>query len=217
MNHTCISAVLVLSSVLVFTAGPTVSRATAQAESPRNGKLAVDDSTPEAAIRTFFGALAKGDSRSALQLLTSPDKMAEWAEIQAKTSLAFKHLGMAAVARFGDEGKSLQLPVPAELSLQKLETVKPVLDGDTAKWPVNPKAPLKMKSVDGHWKLEIYESFPSPSDVKQANSVHGRIAAYVAKIAADLEEGKFKSLAEVREEFKRQREAMNRDLAKPAP
>ena len=198
------------------TACLTVSRAIAQAESPEDGNLKVDDSTPEAAIRAFYLALASGNSRSARQLLAAPDEMAEWTEIQARTSIAFKHLGRAAVARFGEEGKSLQVPVPAEIALRKLETVKPALDGDTAEWPANPKAPLKMKRIDGHWKLDLYASFLSPAHLKRATDVHGRIAAYVGKIAADLDEGKFKSVSDVQEELKRHREAMNRDLANPA-
>jgi hypothetical protein len=40
------------------------------------------------------------------------------------------------------------------------------------------------------------------------------VAAYVGKIAADLADGKFQSVAEVRQELKAQREAMNRELAK---
>ena len=126
-------------------------------------------------------------------------------------------MGTAAVARFGEEGIALQTAVPAEVALRNLETVKPTLDGDIAEWPVNPKAPLKMRRIDGHWKLDVFASFPSPAHVNQANDVHGRIAAYVGKIAADLDEGKFKSVADVQEELKRQREAMNRDLANPAP
>jgi hypothetical protein len=216
-KNPCMSAVLVLTLVLIATACLTLRHAIAQAESPEDENLKVDDSTPEAAIRAFYGALAKGDSRSARQLLAAPDEMAEWTEIQARTSIAFKHLGTAAVARFGKEGKSLQVPVPAEVALRKLETVKPAWEGDTAEWPANPKAPLKMKRIDGHWKLAVYASFPSPVHLKQVNDVHGRIAAYVGKIAADLGEGKFKSVADVREELKRQREAMNRDLTNPAP
>ena len=184
---------------------------------PQDGNVTANDDTPEAAIRAFYGALARGDSRSARHLLATPDELAEWVEIQARTSVAFKHLGESAIARFGDQGKSLQVPVPAEVAVQKLDTVKPVADGDTAEWPANPQAPLKMTRIDGRWRLDVYASFPSRSHVEQANDVHGRTAAYVGKIAADLDAGKFESVADVQEELQRQREAMNRGLANPAP
>jgi hypothetical protein len=217
MKYDCSSARLALTLLLIVIAAPTLRHTPAQAESPENGKLKIDDSTPEAAIRSFFGALAAGDSRSALQLLASPKEMSEWVEIQAKTSTAFKQLGEAAIAKFGEEGKTLQVPIPAALSLQKLETIKPTSDGKLAEWKVNPNAPLKLKNIDGHWKLDLYESWQSPAHLKLANEVHGRIARYVSQIAADLNNGKFKSIVDVRKEFKRQRELMNKELDKPAP
>lgn len=215
MNSRCTSALFSLTSFLIVTVGPLICHAEAQSKSLRHGSLKIDDSTPEAAIRSFYGALARKDSRSACQLLTTPDEMAEWSEVQAKTSASFKHLGTAAVARFGDEGRSLQLPIPAEAALRKLDTLKPTVNGNTAEWSMNPKSPMTLKRIDGHWKLDI--TFPSPAHLKQANDVHGRIAAFVDTIATDIDNGKLNSVADVREEIKRQREAMERDLANTAP
>lgn len=178
------------------------------------GKAKVDDSTPEAAIGAFYSALANGDSRAASELLVAPREMAEWTEIQARMTVSFNRLGKAAVARFGEDGNSLVAPVPAAVAFRQLDSVKPVVRGDSAEWPVNPKAPLKLKRIDGHWKLDVYSSFPSPAHLKQLNEVHRRVATYVGRIASDLDAGKFKSVAEVREELKKQREAMSRELAK---
>jgi hypothetical protein len=217
MRHAHASALLALTSALLAMMSLTLSSAIAQDNPPENGNLEIDDSTPEAAIRSFYGAIAKGDSKSALQLLTMPDELEEWAEIQARTSLVFRQLGEAAVKRFGDEGKSLQGPVPAEATVRKLDSIAPILKGDTAEWPLNPKAPLRMKRIDGHWRLDIYASFPSPAHIKQYNDVSGGTADYVGRIATDITEGKFESVAEVREEFKRQREALNARLANSPP
>jgi len=186
----------------------------AQTASPADRGIKLDDVTPEAAICTFYNALARGDARSASRLLVTPAEMAEWTEIQANMSVSFQRLGAAAVSQFGDDGKLLQVSVPAETVLRKLDTIKPIQDGDTAEWRINPKVPMKMKRVHGHWKLDLYSSFRTPAHLRQINAVHRRVAAYVGRIATDIADGKFESVADVREEFKRQREAMNKDFAK---
>ncbi len=172
------------------------------------------DQSPEAAIRSFYTALATGDAPTARSLLVSPTKMHEWVEVQIRMSNSFRRFGTAAVERFGDEGKALQFPVPAELALLKLATVKPTEEGDKAEWATNPKVPSKLIRKDGHWKLDLHSSFLKPEHMEQQNVVLGRIALYVNRIAQGIEKGKFESIAAVREEFKRQRAKMNADLAR---
>jgi hypothetical protein len=173
------------------------------------------DETPEAAIRSFYTALASCDTVTACWLLVSPAKMKKWVEVQARMSSSFRHLGSAAGERFGEEGKSLQLPPPAELALLKLATVKPTEKGDKAEWATNPKVPTNLVRKDGHWKLDLHSSFLKPEHIDQQNVVLGRIAMYVNQIAQGIEKGEFESVDAVREEFKRQRAKMNEDLAKP--
>ena len=67
---------------------------------------------------------------------------------------------------------------------------------------------------NGHWKLDLCNSFRKPEDIARQNKILGRIAQYVAEIAAGIEAGQFDSIAAVREEFKRQRAKMNEDLAR---
>ncbi|MEX0715923.1 MAG: hypothetical protein WD066_05020 [Planctomycetaceae bacterium] len=191
----------------------------AQSDAPEENVVEADDSTPKGAIRAFYTALAKGDDRAASRFLVSADELAEWTRIQAQTSIAFRKLGTASVKRFGEEGKRLQMQAmaPAELILQKLDTWKLEENGDEAVWHVNPNAPLKMKKIDGRWKLDVLASFQSPEHLELLNDVMARVNALVGKVADDLEQGRFDSVAEVRVELKRQREAMERELADPAP
>ncbi len=172
------------------------------------------DQTPEAAIRSFYTALATGGAPTARSLLVSPTKMHEWVEVQVRMSNSFRRLGEAAVKQFGEEGKVLQFPVPAELALVKLVTIKPTQEGDQAEWRTNPKLPTKLVRRNGHWKLDLYASFLKPQHMTQQNVIFGRIAQYVEQIAQDIEKGRFETIAAVREEFKRQRAKMNEDLAK---
>lgn len=174
----------------------------------------LQDNTPEAAIRSFYTALANGDATTASQLLESSDKMAKWVEVQIDQTNAFRQLGMAAISRFGEDGKVLQVPVPAESALKKLESIKPIQNGDTAEWRTNPNVPSKLVRKNGHWKLDLYSSFQKPEHLAQQVDVFGRIAKYVKEIAADIETGRLASIPEVREEFKKQRAKLNAEAAK---
>jgi hypothetical protein len=184
----------------------------AQESTPAKETVKPDDTTPDGAIRVFFQAIADGDAKLAQSYLLDPTPMKEWTEVQSSMSLAFKRLATAA-ARFSDEGKSLQTPVPALLAIQKLETVKVEQEGDSAQWPSNPQVPMKLQRVEGHWKLDLFSSFQKPEHLEMMNRVQGRIAKYVDRIAADIESGKLDSVDSVRAEMRKERDALNRDEA----
>ncbi len=177
-------------------------------------KLKFGDQTPEAAIRSFYTALATSDARTARHLLVSPRKMDEWVKVQARMSSSFRRLSAAAVEHLGDDGKALHVAVPAEFVLQKLATIKPTQTGGQAVWPIHPKFPTKLVRIDGHWKIDLHSSFRKPEDMIQQNTIFGRIAEYVGQIATDTEKGKLQTVAAVRAELKAQRAKMNEDLAK---
>lgn len=185
----------------------------AQETAPAKTPAKPDDSTPEGAIRAFFEAIAAGDATLAQSYLLNPDPVKEWTEVQSSLSLAFKRMATAAV-KFGDEGKSLQTPVPARLAIQKLETVKVEQDGDSAKWPSNPQVPMKLQRVEGHWKLDLHSSFQKPEHLEMMNRVQGRIAKFVDRIAADMESGKLDTVESVRNEMRKERDALTRDESK---
>ena len=73
----------------------------------------------------------------------------------------------------------------------------------------NKEAGVLILSGEGHLRLG-----EKPEDIAQQINIFGRIAKYVGKISADIEAGKFASIAEVREEFKRQRAILNEGASK---
>lgn len=172
------------------------------------------DDSPENALRSFYSALKNGDAVTAKSLLTAPEKLTEWVDIQIKVSNAFRQFGDAAVAHFGDEGKVFLGGIPSDSLLKKLDTLKPTQDGDSARWAINPQVPMKLVREDGHWKLDLFASPNDDDQVKQQNRTFSRIADYVGQIATDVKDGKFATIAAVRAELKKQREAMNRDLGR---
>lgn len=140
--------------------------------------------------------------------------MRDWVKVQIEISNSFQHLGKASIACFGDTGKTLQLPAPAETVIGQLDKIKPVAKGNTAEWRTNPKLPTKLVLVDGHWKLDLYSSFGKPDDLVQISKTDGRIAKYIERIARDIDEDKFKSVADVRNELKAERAKMNQEATK---
>ena len=164
-----------------------------------------EEGTPVAAIRAFYTALAEGRGDAARRFLVSPDDMGEWVEIQIKVTSAFKRLGTEAVAQFGEEGKSLQVPAPATLVLKKLDEIKPIVDGDSARWPINPRFPLKMKKIDGRWKFDLVSSFGNAEAVKFVNRTQAQTADLIDQVATDISDGKFQSVDDVRAAVKQRR------------
>jgi hypothetical protein len=172
----------------------------------------VRDRTPKEAIESFFSAIADGNADAACSLLVSPGKMREYCRIQSQLSVAFRDLADAGEEAFGEDGRVFRAGIPAELAVKRLAEVQPVTDGDHAVWPANPKAPMKLKRIDGHWKLDLYSSFNKPEQLTMANLVFEHIGTYVTEIATGIREGAFESVAEVQAELRQQRQLMNEKL-----
>ena len=173
----------------------------------------VADSTPEAALRTFYEALAKGDANLARRVVVPHDLASEFIDTQVELTEGFLHLGKAGVAQFGEEGKALQPPLPAAAILARIKEVEIVEEGDMATWPYNPERPLKLRKVQNHWKLELHSSFGKPEQMQRFNKLMSRVASYVDEVADGIDAGRFQSVDEVRQEMRRQRNLMNRDYA----
>ncbi len=210
-NKMISTRVALISCAPFFVFSPSVAQDTLPA-TPTSKKLA--DNTPEESISSFFAALAAGDSSTAQRLLVSPEEMADYCATQAKLSLALIRLGRAGVTRFGEKGKALQQPVPASLAVSRLKDVKPVIDGDTAEWKSNPNAPLKLRLLEGGWRIDLRSSFKKKDHLDMTNRVFGRIVAYIDDIAERLEQGHFDTISDVQAELKKQRAAMNKELHK---
>ena len=171
-----------------------------------------EDGTPAAAIESFFGALLKGDAEKATTFLMSPKKMTEYCRTQVELYKAFRHLGDAAEKHFGEDGKALRLPIPASLVSARLKEVQPEENGETAVWKSNPKVPMTLHRIDGHWKLDMYSSYKKPIQVKLTNQLFQRITEYTNTIANEISKGRFDTVQEVQQELKRQRTLMNEEM-----
>lgn len=116
--------------------------------------LAYGADTPIDALSEYYSSLAEGDAVGALKASLHGDKERELVKAQARFSNAFIDLGDAAVAKFGDEGSKLRVPSPLAEILKGIDRPKMQIDGDTALWFLNPKAPLHLKKVDDGWKVD---------------------------------------------------------------
>ncbi|MCA9247776.1 MAG: hypothetical protein KDA42_11685 [Planctomycetales bacterium] len=170
------------------------------------------DATPEEAIRSFFTAIADADPEAACSLLVAPEKMREYCRIQSNLSTSFRSLAEAGEAAFGEEGRVFRAGIPAHGAMQRLAEVEAVVDGDTAVWPSNPRAPMKLQRINGGWRLDLYSSFQKPQQLKMTNLIFERIANYVGEVAQGIRAGDHQSVAAVQAELRRQRQLMEEQL-----
>ena len=169
--------------------------------------------SPEDAIKHFFKSLGDGDADAALEVLIAPEKMKDYCRIQAKLNLAFVDLGNAGQQAFGEEGQVFGQGIPAIVALGRLDAVQPVVNGDTATWATNPRAPMTLRRVNGGWRLDLYTSFQSEENVQMTNRVFEGIATYISDVANQMRGGEFDSVAEVQAELRRRRQLLDADLA----
>ncbi len=189
-------------TLLVFAAIPLADLRAQDSPTATDALPAVHDSTAEAALRSFYTALKNEDPDRAARLMVSAEPFAEWIDAQVKMSAATRRFSTAVTTQLGEEGRKLRTPGPADRVLQHLETNKPDVQGDTATWAMNPNNPLRLKNIDGHWKLDLESDVPV-AQLKRQNSAINRMASSLDLVAADIEAGKLETVADIRDALRR--------------
>src|SRR5258706_9063886 len=122
-----------------------------------------DASTPKGAASAFFKAMETGDAAAARAMATGNDKQLAILDILVPVVHGFKQLEIAAVKKWGDEGRKTLSQGQGASSFdftEQLKTAKEEITGETATiTPANAgddkKDPMKLKKVDGKWKLDM--------------------------------------------------------------
>jgi hypothetical protein len=116
--------------------------------------------SPKAVALAFTAALEKGDAPTAKALLPSGDDddggRARWVDATVALTAGLKKLDAAAVARFGDGGKTVsQNQLHLGDAAKSIEQAQEKIDGDTAALvlPGQAKPLVSLKKVDGKWRL----------------------------------------------------------------
>jgi hypothetical protein len=167
-----------------------------------------DTSTPKGAASAFFKAMETGDAAAARAMATGNDKQLAILDVLVPVVHGFKQLEIAAVKKWGDEGRKTLTQGQGGASSfdfnEQIKTAKEEITGETATiTPANAgddkKDPMKLKKVDGKWKLDMAsipaEGIEDPTTTKMLKAM-----ADIAKsTAAEIDQGKYESAAKAKE------------------
>lgn len=179
----------------------------------------VDQSSPRAALKTYFTALEFADLKVLDRVCIANDVQKEWIAQQAAMMAALRRFGDVGVEQFGDAGRVLQQPSPAAAGRQKAEQIEITLEGDRAQAAFKPKDPLQLaRDKDGLWRID-YASTLSGKDeqMKYAAQVFRETAKLVSTLADEIQADKFSTVDEVRKELRDRRRTLDVELAKDKP
>jgi len=174
---------------------------------------AADLSTPQAAAKEFSQAVFNGDveAAKAAAITNSPDEEKSL-EMIVQLRGAQKKMVDAAVAKFGDEGKSLyqqggrggggggNAPAPAtsaEEIAKRIDDADVKTEGDTA--TVTPKEgrPTHVKKAGSDWKVDMSQ-MEGLTRMAQNPQMVDTIQKMYVEFANDIDAGKYKSVDEAR-------------------
>ena len=157
-------------------------------------------------IKTLAIAMKDGDGATAKKYVVNDENSQKLIDMLAKIAKASKDMQDAAVAKFGDEGKTLvtgRMTSNAPHFDKDLDEANITINGDTA--TVAPKDPTKgseatFKKQDGTWKLDL-QSMPHAEQMAQGAVMMGKMADVMTEMTGEIKDGKYSSAPEARQAF----------------
>jgi hypothetical protein len=160
-----------------------------------------DTSTPKAAASSFFKAMETGDTSAAKALASGSEKQLAVLDILVPVVSGFKQLEVAAVKKWGDEGRKTLTQGQGGAGTfdfnEKLKTAKEEVTGDVATItpvtdkPEDKKDPMKLKKVDGQWKLDMASIPADGLDDPNTTKMLKAMADIAKSTAAEIDQGKY--------------------------
>jgi hypothetical protein len=160
----------------------------------------VDTSNPKAAVKSLYGAVAKGDA-SALRsiLLVDGDPQQQFVAGYAELIIAGKRLADAAKAKYPGVATAFTQGTILPEDAAKIDSAKVSIEGETATVKVNDRdEPLKLRKVDGAWRVVVGTQEPGSAPAQresQLTLLRGLTEAMNAS-AQDITADKFGSAQE---------------------
>jgi hypothetical protein len=142
----------------------------------------VDTSTPKAAVKSLYGAVAKGDAAVVRQvLMVDGDPEQHFAAGYADLILAGKHLADAAKSKYPGVADAFTRGTILPEDVAKVDSAKVSIDGENATVKINDRdEPLKLRQTNGAWRVVVGTpgSVSTPAQREnQMNLIKGLIAA----------------------------------------
>lgn len=152
---------------------------------------AQDLSTPKAAALVFAKAMEAGDAAGAKAASICNADGAKFLEVMTDIIKNGRKLEEAAVAKFGDAGKNLGNMESMDMA-KNLENSEVKEEGDSATITIkdSPEKPVKLKKVDGAWKVDMI-TLISEADLARAMPMFTAMNNVYAGTAGEISAGKY--------------------------
>jgi hypothetical protein len=153
----------------------------------------------KAAGKAFGDAMHASDIATARKHVVTSEATDKFLDMLADVITAKKKLTDAAVAKFGDDGKSISnqshSPIGSTATSRDFDDADIEVTGDTAL--VTPKTgntrPVSFKKDGGEWKVDFTELVNSPK-VARALPLMGKVATAMTETATEIGDGKYENV-----------------------
>ena len=158
-----------------------------------------DLSSPQATVKSYVAAMKAGDAAGMKATITGGDPQVVDALVNAQVSR--KKLEDAAVAKFGEEGRSMASGGDSHANYDKLEDAEVKQDGDSA--TVTPKdhslpgGGVVLKKVNGDWKIDM-SATPGMDQMTAMLPMLSKMSAMNDELTGEISAGKYKSVADAK-------------------
>ena len=159
-----------------------------------------DPSSPKGVASAFFKAMESGDADTAKSLATGKEKQLAVIDLLVPVFHSFKQLETAAVKKWGEEGRkalaqSAGGPGSTDFN-EQLKSAKEEINGDTATITpaganVGSKDQMKLKKVEGKWKLDMASLPAEGIDDPSATKMLSAMADVAKSTATEIDQGKY--------------------------
>lgn len=156
--------------------------------------LAADYSSPREAYRTYVQALLDRDVKTAQNSVVGSDSINKFIVAQIQYNQSEAVFRKAITKAFPETAKEMKDQNQETLDALKDSTEQ--IDGDSATLKQNPPAPLpvKLKRVEGKWKVDLLSMFTEKQvDLDSVSRFRGALREVMEMLTPDVEQGKFKT------------------------
>lgn len=155
---------------------------------------AVDLSTPKAAAKTFYAAVAAGDAQGIRNCIeTDGDQQEQLASTMVDLIISGKKLGDAAKDKFGANAGKLAADTVNKEDAARIDSAAEKDSGDDATLQINPnsKALAFHKTSDG-WKIKVLDyAGGNTNNIADQITLLAALTSAMNDTAADITAGKF--------------------------
>ena len=163
-----------------------------------------DLSTAKSAALAWIDASWEGNASNAQQVLVDDELQRKFMDGPLRFSAALRALESAAVKQFGKPGWQVTgYPDGSAKTMEKKLQIEEEGDHATAS-AADAMMPLQLRRTDGKWRVDLSETARDPraQRVGEASVAAAKVAE---DVAAEIGEGKFKTVEEAKDAFRERR------------